>query len=52
MPPEHPARTDPPDERPALPQRSRDETEAGWSEPPEPDDDERLRAERPPHHDR
>ena len=39
------------DDRLALPQRSRDETDAGWGEQPEPDDDERLRAERPPHYD-
>jgi hypothetical protein len=39
-----------PDDRPVLPQRSRDETDAGWGERPEPDDDERLRQERPPHY--
>jgi hypothetical protein len=41
-----------PDARPVLPQRGSDETDAGWGERPEPDDDERLREERPPHHDR
>jgi hypothetical protein len=41
-----------PDHGPVLPQRSRDETDAGWGERPEPDDDERLRQERPPHYDR
>ncbi len=29
-----------------------DDTDEGWGEPPELDDDERLTAERPPHHDR
>jgi hypothetical protein len=32
-----------------LPAKSRDETDVGWGEPPEPDDEERLRRERPPH---
>jgi hypothetical protein len=41
-----------PDRRPVLPQRSSDETDAGWGERPEPDDDERLRQDRPPHYDR
>jgi hypothetical protein len=40
-----------PDRGPVLPQRSSDETDAGWGERPEPDDDERLRQERPPHYD-
>lgn len=40
-----------PDDRPVLPQRSRDETDAAWGERAEPDDDERLRQERPPHYD-
>jgi hypothetical protein len=39
------------DDRPVLPQRSADETDAGWGERPEPDDDERLRQDRPPHWD-
>jgi hypothetical protein len=46
-PPKPPA----PDPRPVLPERSTDETDAGWGERPEPDDDERLRQERPPHYD-
>jgi hypothetical protein len=41
-----------PDPRPVLPQRGSDETDAGWGERPEPDDDERLRQDRPPHYDR
>jgi len=40
-----------PDPRPVLPQSGSDETDAGWGERPEPDDDERLRQERPPHYD-
>jgi hypothetical protein len=40
------------DHRPVLPQRSSDETDAAWGEWPEPDDDERLRQDRPPHYDR
>jgi NAD(P)-dependent dehydrogenase (short-subunit alcohol dehydrogenase family) len=36
-------------EQPAPPMRSQDETDVGWSEPPEPDDDERLYRDRPPH---
>jgi ribonuclease E len=40
-----------PDPGPVLPQRGSDETDAGWGERPEPDDDDRLRQERPPHYD-
>ncbi|MGO8888063.1 MAG: hypothetical protein ACLPUO_20700 [Streptosporangiaceae bacterium] len=40
-----------PDDKPALPLRSMDETDTGWGERPEPDDDERLRLDRPPHWD-
>jgi hypothetical protein len=49
-----------PDDKPVLPARSEDETGIGWGEAPdapeapgapEPDDDERLRRERPPHWD-
>jgi hypothetical protein len=40
-----------PDNTPVLPAKSRDETDIGWGEPPEPDDEERLRRERPPHWD-
>jgi hypothetical protein len=50
--PERAAPPPAPDARPVLPQRGSDETDAGWGERPEPDDDERLREERPPHHDR
>ena len=50
-PPDDPDARDAPDDRPVLPQRSRDETDAGWGERAEPDDDERLRQERPPHYD-
>jgi hypothetical protein len=39
------------DEKPVLPAKSRDETDVGWGEPPDPDDEERLRRERPPHWD-
>jgi hypothetical protein len=39
------------DDSPALPLRSADETDTGWGDPPEPDDEERLRADRPPHWD-
>jgi hypothetical protein len=38
------------DGRPVLPQSGSDETDAGWGERPEPDDDDRLRHERPPHY--
>jgi hypothetical protein len=44
--PVHPAQSEP-----VLPQRSEDESSIGWGEAPEPDDDERLRRERPPHWD-
>jgi hypothetical protein len=40
-----------PDDAPVLPTQSRDDTDAGWGEPPETDDDERLRRDRPPHWD-
>jgi hypothetical protein len=40
-----------PDDRPVLPEQSDEETGIGWSEAPEPDDDERLRQDRPPHWD-
>jgi hypothetical protein len=36
---------------PLLPVRSQEDTDVGWGEPPEPEDDERLRRERPPHWD-
>jgi hypothetical protein len=49
--PDPPARPGPPDrgDEPALPVTSREDTDAGWGERPEPDDDERLNRERPPH---
>jgi hypothetical protein len=40
-----------PDDKPTLPAPSQDETGAGWGEAHEPDDEERLRWERPPHWD-
>jgi hypothetical protein len=40
-----------PDDREVLPERSDEESGLGWGEAPEPDDDERLRQERPPHWD-
>ncbi len=40
-----------PDDGPVLPDQSREDTDAGWGEHPEPDDDERLRRDRPPHWD-
>jgi hypothetical protein len=39
------------DDKPVLPVRSTDETSVGWGEAPEPDDEERLRQDRPPHWD-
>ena len=39
------------DSKPLLPEQSQDETGIGWGEAPEPDDDQRLRQERPPHWD-
>ena len=40
-----------PDHAPVLPAQSQDETDAGWGEPAEPDDDERFYRDRPPHWD-
>jgi len=40
-----------PEDRPVLPAHTEDETSIGWGEDPEPDDDERLRQDRPPHWD-
>jgi hypothetical protein len=40
-----------PDDRPVLPLRSLDDSDTGWGERDEPDDDERLREDRPPHWD-
>jgi hypothetical protein len=39
------------DDRLAVPLRSADDTDIGWGERPEPDDDARLREDRPPHWD-
>jgi hypothetical protein len=38
-------------EMPLLPTQSQEDTDVGWGEQPEPDDDERLHRERPPHWD-
>jgi hypothetical protein len=38
-----------PEDKPVLPAHSDEETGIGWGEDPEPDDDERLRRDRPPH---
>ncbi len=35
---------------PVLPDITRDEQDVGWGDRPEPDDDERLLRELPPHH--
>ena len=40
----------PPSTGPVLPTVTDDERDVGWGEAPEPDDDERLRREVPPHH--
>jgi SAM-dependent methyltransferase len=40
-----------PDDKPVLPTRSQEDTDVGWGEQAEPDDDERLYRERPPHWD-
>jgi len=40
-----------PDDKPVLPAQSEEEAAVGWGEAPEPDDDERLRRDRPPHWD-
>jgi hypothetical protein len=39
-----------PDEPRVLPDRSDEDTDLGWGELPESDDDERITRERPPHH--
>jgi hypothetical protein len=36
-------------DRPVLPVQSQEDTDAGWGDRPEPEDDERLYRERPPH---
>ena len=52
-PPDQPssARRPDPDDPPVLPVQSRDDTDVGWGDRPEADDDERLRRDRPPHWD-
>lgn len=40
-----------PDDGPALPVQSREDTDIGWGEQPDPDHDERLYRDRPPHWD-
>ena len=51
--PEQPPSAGPPDrdDDPVLPVASREDTDDGWGEPAEPDDDERLCRDRPPHWD-
>jgi hypothetical protein len=51
--PNQPTAIDPPDpdDTSALPWQSLEDTDRGWGEQPEVDDDERLRGERPPHWD-
>jgi signal peptidase II len=38
-----------PDEDPVVPTKSREDTDAGWGEAPEPNDDDRFYRDRPPH---
>jgi hypothetical protein len=40
-----------PDDKPVLPEQSQEDTDAGWGEQPESDDDECFRRDRPPHWD-
>jgi hypothetical protein len=40
-----------PEDGPVLPAQSPEDTDAGWGEPAEPDDNERLCRDRPPHWD-
>jgi hypothetical protein len=51
VPPNQPSGAGPPDpdDTPVLPVRSEEDTDIGWGEQPEPDDDDRLRHDRPPH---
>jgi hypothetical protein len=51
--PDQPASAGPPhpDDKPVLPVKSQEDTDTGWGEQAEPDDDERLYRERPPHWD-
>jgi hypothetical protein len=45
------AGADHPDHPPVLPDRSPADSDAAWGDQPEPDDDERLTLDRPPHWD-
>jgi len=51
--PDPAGRSGPPDsgDKPDSPGRSQDDTDLGWGERPEADDDERLNRDRPPHWD-
>jgi hypothetical protein len=51
--PDQPTGAGPPhqDDTPAVPVKSQEDTDVGWGEQPDPDDDERLYRERPPHWD-
>lgn len=51
--PQHMASARPPDpgDEPVLPAKSQEDTDVGWGERTEPDDDERLYRDRPPHWD-
>lgn len=51
--PDQPASTGPwdSDGKPVLPAQSQEDTDVGWGEQTEQDDDERLSRERPPHWD-
>jgi hypothetical protein len=40
-----------PDDPPVLPDRSPADSDVAWGDPPDPDDDERLILDRPPHWD-
>lgn len=53
QPPPAPARpgSPAPADKPVLPQRSLDESDIGWGERPDLDEDDRLRQDRPPHWD-
>jgi hypothetical protein len=50
---DQPAVASPPvsDDKAVLPDKSAEDTDAAWGEPPQPDDDEHLYGERPPHWD-
>jgi hypothetical protein len=49
--PDHSDHSDHPDDPPVLPDRSPADSDAAWGDEPEPDDDERLTLDRPPHWD-